>query len=161
MNKKGFVKIIEAVIAIVIVFIFIFTILPKENKVEKIPENIRLFQEKILGEIESNEVLRKEVLDYKIFNDAGNDRNSQILTYRKDKPAIDEFIRKNIYPTLDYNYTICADKTGSLVCNPDFVNLPNDLKNIELPNKAIYAKSKIIANSTQTNTFKLYVWENF
>jgi hypothetical protein len=163
MNKKGFVKILEAVIAIIIIFIFIFTILPRESKVEKIPENVRLFQERILSEIESNESLRQDVLKYKIFKDEQiKTINTEILSYRKDKPAIDKFIRSNLYPTLDYNYTVCVDSGDSLVCNPDFVNLGNDLKNIALPtNKAVYAKSRIIANSTQTNTFKLYVWENF
>ncbi|MDD5650986.1 MAG: hypothetical protein PHF86_11310 [Candidatus Nanoarchaeia archaeon] len=156
MNKKGFVKIIEAVIAIIIIFIFMFTILPQGNKVEKVPENIKLFQEKILDEIESNETLRQEVLEYPV-----SVSTLQIISYRNNI-NIDKFIKNNLYPTLEYNYTVCTDNNEVLICNPDFLNLPTEYENMKLPtNKAVYAKSRIIANSTQTNTFKLYVWENF
>lgn len=54
-DKKGFVHTIEAVIAIVIVLIFIFTALPRESQEQRVPDNIKLIQEKVLYEINSND----------------------------------------------------------------------------------------------------------
>lgn len=168
MNKKGFVKIMEAVIAIVIIFIFMFTIIPSYNKVDKIPDNIELFQKEILSEIQSNESLREDVLSYLLTYIDTNDQTEKkysintVMNYRNDPTVnIDKFIRANLPPILEYNYTVCTEFNG-LLCIPDLLHPDQQYQDVKIPsNKAVYAKSLIIANSTQTNTFRLYLWENF
>ena len=63
-NKKAFLKIVESVIAAILIFLFIFAVTPKEQKVEaKVPEGVRLTQNTMLKEIQSNESLRGYLIE--------------------------------------------------------------------------------------------------
>lgn len=64
MNKKGYIRTIEAIIAVVIVFMFLVTIVVRDNRAEPdVPKDIRLFQEIVLNEMENNKVYRDEILN--------------------------------------------------------------------------------------------------
>ena len=164
MNKKGFMVTIEAVIAIVIVLIFMLTtLLPKTQEV-KIPENIKLSQERIMQEIESREDLRQSVLGYPIFDNVIQ-HNDQALTYLESssqRQQLNSFIKGSLNnPLLNFNYTVClADNTK---CRPEFVDkISQESKSIYigLPNKQIYAKSIMISSSDGSRIFRLYLWES-
>lgn len=97
-NNKGYLKTLEAVIAILILFIFISVIMPRPKQTEAAtPQNVLLLQDKVLDEIESNNTLRTAVLN-------------------KDATALDNFVKSlNIPP--QYGYTI-------LICSKDVCPLP-------------------------------------
>ena len=64
-NKKGYIRTLEAIIAIVLIFAVIITILPKKEITEKTPDDIDLTAKSILNEIQNNNLFR----DYAIKMD--------------------------------------------------------------------------------------------
>ncbi len=63
MNKKGYLRILEAIIAIIIVFTAVILVLPKtEKNTGKIPPDLELTANAILKEIQNNNEFRKCVL---------------------------------------------------------------------------------------------------
>ncbi len=155
-NKKGFVRTIEALIAVLILLIFIFTVLPKQKVDQSAPDNIKLIQEKITGEIESNTSLRNDTLSYPVPSTLIE------LEQNLSRKRLTSFITNSIknFPTIDFNYTVC-DSTN-VNCAPDFLKTgPNRNLDVSLPNKNVYAKSAMIANATAERVFRLYLWETF
>ena len=75
MNKKAYLKTIEAIIAVVIILIFIFTVIPRERVPEaSVPKNIEILQETITNEIENNEEYRQEIINNDgVKSDFGSD----------------------------------------------------------------------------------------
>ena len=64
MNKKGFLKILESIIAIVIVLGFVISIMPvKQKQTSKIPPDLDQTTDTILKEIQNNPILRQCVID--------------------------------------------------------------------------------------------------
>ena len=63
MNNKGFLRILEAVIAIIIIFMFTYYIMPKNTEKSDVEgDKIRLLQKTILDEISYNEGFRDCIL---------------------------------------------------------------------------------------------------
>ena len=83
MNNKGFLRILEAVIAIIIIFMFTYYITPKDTeKIDVEGEKIKLLQKTILNEISYNENFRDCILNN---NQGGWDNcKSNIITYAED-----------------------------------------------------------------------------
>ncbi len=82
MNNKGFLRILEAVIAIIIIFMFTYYIMPKnaeKNDVEG--DKIRLLQKTILDEISHNEGFRDCILDKDKDLRVWEDCKVDIITY--------------------------------------------------------------------------------
>ena len=66
MDKRGFLKIMEAVIAIILVFSVVLYILPKAEKVTfKIPPDLELIAGTILDDAQNDEEFRKCILKNK------------------------------------------------------------------------------------------------
>src|SRR3989344_8780872 len=106
-NKKGFVHTIEAVIAIVILLIFIFTALPREKIEQTTPDNIKLVQEKITSEIESNILLRNNVLEYHLPSQL-LPPNLETLELNQERGKLTTFITSAVnLPTIKFDYAIC------------------------------------------------------
>src|SRR3989344_2311504 len=152
-NKKGFVHTIEAVIAIVILLIFIFTALPGEKIEQTTPDNIKLIQEKITSEIESNTSLRNSILLYP-FPSQLLPPNLETLEQNRYRQQLTSFIKNAInLQTINFDYTVCDAQNTN--CAPDFLNPVNADLYVQLPNKDIYAKSIMIANATAQRVFRL------
>jgi hypothetical protein len=137
MNKKGYAKTVEAIIAVVIIFIFLIGVVVKNQKAEPdVPKDIELLQNVILNEIENNESLR----DYTLGSST------------KDLEYLNNFINNSIGITntnTDFNISI--------------VNLTQEIPiNIGLPNKkTVYARSLIISSNFTTDDSRLlmlYLW---
>jgi len=63
MNKKGYLRILEAVIAIIIVFSTVLLVLPKiEKNLSKAPPDIELTANTILKEAQTNDNFRNCIL---------------------------------------------------------------------------------------------------
>ncbi len=154
--KKGYLRTIEAIIAVVLIFIFIITIIPESNNQSKTPDTIKSLQNKIVTKIEENKNLRKNVLDYNVDPDT-----IETLEQSSEWQVLNTFISDNILDNnIRYDFTVCGDKDVNgetiLVCAPDFSNEGDLYK--ELPQKSVYAKSVVIASTQGQRIFRLYLW---
>ncbi|MBI2110166.1 hypothetical protein HYT51_00075 [Candidatus Woesearchaeota archaeon] len=133
-NKKAYLKTLEAVIAAMILLIFIGEVLPhKTEDVALTPPDIETMQQTILKSISSREDLRTCVL-------------------AEDNSCITGFIDGIMKQDLSYEITI-TDAASSLELP---ANLPQD--------KAIYTKTLVISATTadyDPKLVRLHVWRNF
>lgn len=158
MNKKGFVRTIEAIIAILIVLIFVFTIIPKEKSDNEIPGNIKLVQDRVLNKIIVDNTLKKNVMEYYI--PPSNDRTYTIdqLELMTQRVNLNTFIIQSLVdmPMISFNFTVCRSNNAD--CSPDVIDT-SKLNYLKLPSEQIYAKSVMVANSTDQRIFRLFLWE--
>lgn len=103
MDKKGYIKTLEAVVAIVGILVFIYAIIPDRSIQEsKVPPVVKSSQEFIINEISTNEKIRDCVINNPLCE------NSDII-----KNAI-----KNNIPTgFDHAFKIC-ENTNCLTNTP-------------------------------------------
>ncbi|MBT3395104.1 hypothetical protein HOA59_03145 [archaeon] len=90
-NKKAYMKTLEAVIALVIFLMAItFTITVHESDQPAVPQDIELLQDTILNKIEYNETLRAQA-------------------FAEDTVQMDFFINNTVQTNIAYNFTLCTD----------------------------------------------------
>ena len=133
MDKKAFLKTLEATIAIIIMLGFLVVLLPRITEKETaIPADISLVQEKVLREIEFNNTLRNEIL-----SGSNPDASSYPITFN--------FINSTIPPTLDFTISVCIDSSCPIP---------------PLPEKTVYAKNLIVASTLtiyDQRLFRLFI----
>ncbi len=138
MTKKGYIRTLEAVVAILIIFLFIYTILPRQQQQEIVqPDEIRLLQQAVLREIESNATFRQYVLS----NADGND------------DRLDSYAENVLVLVGKYGHNISIQDADNSIVQP--ASLPSD--------RNIYADSLVIGsnlNSYNPKIVTFYVWEN-
>ncbi len=155
MNKKGFLKILEAIIAIIIVLGFVIAILPSKIKnTAGIPPDLEETTNSILKEIQTNSKFRNCVLGGSaefIFDPIRG--NSTRTSTQCIKGYID-FLSSPIL-THPWNYAIricelsdnnvirrCEYDDARVQQNPNWTIMDNQFKNIVLPTStAVYIKS--------------------
>ena len=132
MNKKGIMKTLEAMIAIVILLIIIFTIIPKRiDFEEEIPINVKTSQEFILNTLSDNDSLR----DCVINNPLCKNNNDMQRFVEDNKP-------------LGYNYDFEICNKADCVVN----TLPVD--------KAVYVNDVFISEGEESpKIFRIWMWE--
>ncbi|MBU2589545.1 MAG: hypothetical protein KKB39_02160 [Nanoarchaeota archaeon] len=96
-NKKGYLKTLEAVLAIVIILLFTFSVTPKPEADLSVPQNIKTTQGFILSEIENNNTLRSYIVNSDDSDIAYN------LAYRN----VDSLINLNMPGGYGYTFGIC------------------------------------------------------
>jgi len=138
--KNGYLRTLEAVIAIILIFIFMYTITPKgESKELKVPEGIKSTQDAIFSGIQQNDNLRTDM--YNADSDAGA------------LSEFDAFIAANIQAGYFYTFTLCdkggcwCKDTGSSCITPT-----------SLPERTVYAKSMLITVPGY-KILRLYIWQ--
>jgi len=104
-NKKGYLKTLEAVLAIVIILLFTFSVTPKEEIDLSMPQNIKTSQSFILSELQNNETIR-----YYVVHSDDSDAASN-AAYK----AVDSLISENMPSSYDYTFGIC--KMSSCISN--------------------------------------------
>ena len=131
MNKKGFIRIIEAIFAVVIVFAFIIFAFGDVDKSAAVPYEVEQIQEKIIGEITNNIDDRKCIL--------GIDNDMKEC----GKTLIEGYIPPN--SLLEYSYEIIQEKPGVDLVDANLLVNKNEI-NLDIPDgKDIYAKSIIVS----------------
>ncbi len=135
MTKKGYIRTLEAILAILIIFVFIFSVLPQEEESVPVqPAEIRLLHQSILREIQNKQAFRDDVL---------NSDDSRIIVYVGDTLSL----------VGSYGYLVYIQDANGAVSQPGS-GLPND--------KNVYADSAVIGSNLNTYNPKLvtlYIWE--
>ncbi len=145
-DKKGFIKIVEASIAILLIFAVII-ILVGRNNIKK-SENLSKAIPPILEEIALNNSLRKLVLDYDVSKGEDYSTNSEIIT------KLEYFVKNRIRPGIKYKVRIC--KVDDLCL----------LEETEIPDKEVYADERIISTALggdpnkEYRKAKVFLWRN-
>ena len=128
--RQGYLKTLEAVIAIVILFSFLTVILPRQNLDNvKVPSDVSLFQDAIFSEIESSSLYRSQIL-------------------RDDVEGIHLFINKSIPEGMNYNLTLCKQ----VPCTP-LIDIPT--KTVYA--RSLIISSNLTEYNTRLLT--LYLWK--
>lgn len=101
-NKKGYIRTLEAVIGIVIILLFIFSVTPKsKSTAEEVPFVVKNSLDFMTAEINGNEEYRTAV--YSVDVEACGEGECQ------EELTITPFISDNAPPGYTYNYKICDD----------------------------------------------------
>ena len=152
-NKKGYIRTLEAVIAIILVLIFIFSVLPKKQTEElKTPREIDLTSDRILSEIQYNEQFRQCVIEDISPINKPSEKQTAL-------ECVNKFIESNklIPTTLSYNITVCDIQ----VSNQDAYNYCKESDLPEAKDLTIYTKRVILSTTLtdlQPKKVKLYIW---
>ncbi|MCX6711946.1 MAG: hypothetical protein NT139_02835, partial [Candidatus Woesearchaeota archaeon] len=133
-NKKGYLKTIEAVIAILIILGFIYIITPKQHLPEETtPQSVASAEEFIINQILYNSTYRSCIVS-------------------DNRPCIDNLVKKNSPSGYNYQFEMCDTSTSCL----------QEL-NITLPiDKSIYSKSILVSQEKgliSPKVFRVYMWE--
>lgn len=160
-NKKGYIKTIEAVIAIVLILVFIVSIWPKSQDIEiKTPRDISLTLDRTLNEFQYNNEYRECIIEMNIPNNGLRlvdipDSSDEDL---KDcYNSLNTFIDDVIPQAMLYSLSICS--VGN---NNDCI--PPDIEIMVLPKKEnIYTKGVFISTTPEdtdsdSKTIKIYIW---
>lgn len=97
MNKRAYMRTVEAVIAIIILIIFIFTVIQKTPQPEhKIPLNVQEAQNAIIKEATINNSIRNCIITNSLCH------NSAMMQ---------SLFQENIPPIYNYTFKICEETT--------------------------------------------------
>jgi hypothetical protein len=139
-NKKAWLRILEAFVAVALVLITLLILLGRQNSSNEIENEIGLLQINILSSISKDDSLRQEIMDYDITSGTSG------------IPSTEAYVSKVIPSWLDYRVQVCEPTN---ICA---------LKNVDssiLANKAIYSQNTIIYATLTDNSprqLKLFVW---
>ena len=147
-NKKGFIRILEAVIAIILILGFIFWITPRVTEFEEeIPENVASSKEFIMNQILQKKEYGECIAAAKYGISSGEHGNCENALCEERKNEIMNLF-ENIPIGYDYWCEICP---SSMSCT----NLPPRSEK-----KSIYTNSIFVYKSDQSyNTIRIYIWK--
>ena len=114
MNKKGFLKILEAIIAIILIFGFIVTVFPKTQQSAGAPQDLQLTMDAIVKQAQTDNDFRDCVL-------GGSTIISGVSKTGVD--CIDKFVKDNSPPLFPWSHGIklCGlDDSGSPIIYCEF-----------------------------------------
>ena len=155
MNKQGFIKTVEAIIAVLIIFIFIYYVTPKSSD-NKDTSDIKKLQEEILKGISENEIYRGCIVTCPneiTCTIKGNEHpgfNSPECTTNDIPTAMQTFIEKSLTPKFQTNYQLVICTQGSCGSPPE--------------KDTVYTSAVIVTSSLKTTppynpkVVRLYLW---
>jgi hypothetical protein len=140
MNNKGFAKTLEAGIAVILVLVFIFYVLPKqapEQTVLRIPENVDTAQSFILQEISTQEDLRNCAL------------------YAATTGKCEDIPCQNIFALITSNtpagYSSACEICATANTCATNLNLPTDV--------SLYTDSVFLSDRAASKIVRVYFWK--
>ena len=134
MNKHGWIRIVEAVIAILIIFAVVLVIISRQSSVSDVGNDVYEKQSHILDAVGVNEELRNLILE--------GDESEKIV------PEVDLFIGSLVPASWDFSTKVC--KLDRICSNP-----------VDVINKEVYVSERmIVSNLTEYSPKKLkfFVW---
>ncbi|MBI4154121.1 hypothetical protein HY501_02195 [Candidatus Woesearchaeota archaeon] len=143
-NRKGYIKTLEAVIAIVLILLFLFTVINKPlEKKGGAPPIVKRSQEYILNEILVNDALRGKII-------AADLSNPGSVSFQDANSSVAALVEANIPPGYSYTFLMC-DQTTCVTAPPS----------IEVD---VYFDDIFISTSDATKNprlLRLWFWPNF
>lgn len=131
-NKKAWIKILEAIFAVTIMFVIVFVFYTQTIDKPKRVERIYELEKAILEEIASNPDLRTKVLENK-------------------KEEINDFVGQRVSQIFPgFNYTI-------EICDPGNICVPSDY----IPKQEVYTNERLISATPSIyhpKQIKIFVW---
>lgn len=129
-NKRGYIRTLEAVAAILIIYIFTTSIISRNViKEASVPKDIELTQKSILNEIESSPYYRNCVLS--------NNLN-----------CVDNLLKITINNRYGYNFSLCSNNICKIPSTPE--------KEVYLRSLIISAN----LTNYNTTSVNIYIWRN-
>ena len=156
MVKRGYIRTIEAIIAILILFGFIIFVIQKSPEVlTKVPESVSNAQRSILDQIANDEALRNCVLSYDLegnkhctdFNYFPQGPDCRYNNNGYDNTTIEVLIENTLPSNYGYACEICPQ---TLSCAQD-LGIPIE--------EDIFTDTTLITNGVKTRLVRLYIWE--
>jgi len=138
-GRKGYLKTLEAVLAIVIILMFTFAVTPKEEPDLSTPDNVKASQDFILSEIQKNDSIRTLIM--------GSDQSD--LSFNTAYQAIDQVMQDNVPPGYRYTFGLCG--LSSCVSNITTLSLET----------SIYANDILISSNGSVQNpkvIRLWMW---
>ena len=110
-GKKGFLRVVEAMMAVLIILGALLIISPNEEKIKR--EDLTDVLRSLLDEIAKNQELREEIANYNLSQNRSSNKNKQILDH------VRIFLEQNIKnPLFNYSISICKiDKDPCVLTN--------------------------------------------
>lgn len=139
MNKKGYIKTLEAVIAIVMILIFTFAVTPKPVPSYSLPSAVENAQTFILEEIERDDILRGYIMD------AVPGTPSDALT--NAETGIKTLVDANMPAGYDYAVGLCQESACAANLTP-----------IAMERSVYTAEAMIGSGGTQTIPRVVRIW---
>ncbi|MBI2507323.1 hypothetical protein HYV89_00025 [Candidatus Woesearchaeota archaeon] len=154
MNKRGFLRTLEAVIAVVIVFLFIYYAGKSSgDKDARYVQGIRSLQESVLDEISKNDDFRECIVSTSNDDTDGNDIRDIVEIGEGGRcKEIDTFIKDSLPTRFKERYAFN-------VCNPldlGSCSLPGNIKGGEVYTSAVVISSSL--NNGKYNPRILRMW---
>ena len=153
MNKQGFIKTVEAIIAILIIFIFIYYVTPKSSD-NKDVSGIKKLQEEILKGVSENEEFRECIVTAQggaIWYIQGSQSEGFSTEQCSGiKTEMQTFIEKSLTPKFQTNYQLVICTQGSCGSPPE--------------QDTVYTSAVIVTSSLKAPTtynpkvVRLYLW---
>ena len=144
MNKKGFIRILEAIFAIMLIMGAVLIIISNNLQTSDISEEAYEKQRYILDIISNNETMRNEIIDY---NESSDPPKLLLET--------DKFIEKTMPGS--WEYSVCVISVER-ICSPKVGKVPDD--------KELYVSETIISSSLKKDysaakKLRLFIWRGF
>ena len=138
MENKGYIRTLEAITAVLIIFLFTTSVIISQDNPNKaiVPQDIQLTQDAVLKEIQTSRYYRDCILEK---NMVGSGDIAIICT--------EDLLKKTVPSVYGYAFSLCTSESCTLPTTPD---------------KEIYVKSIIISsNLTDYNliSVNLYLWK--
>jgi len=154
MNKRGFLRTLEAVIAVIIVFLFIYYAGRSSDKDARFVQGIRSLEESILNDISKNDAFRECIVTTSLAdsNDDDNEKaDVQEIGEGGRCPDVKKFIEDSLPSRYKDNYafTVCDPK------EPGTCSLP------AISSKEVYTSAVIISSSLNNKEYSprvLRIW---
>lgn len=144
-NKKGYIRTLEAIIAMILIFIFILSILPPKGNEQKTPDDIDITARNVLNEIQNNNLYRDYVINMILTEpDSGKDSRDDSNSYDNIK----NFINPTVPIAIGYELMICDIGQTTVPCY-------KKQEDLNLPKTNIYTKNILIENN---RLVKLFLW---
>lgn len=152
-NKRGWIRILEATIAVMIVMGVLVSIYSSSPNTSSLEDLIVLNHEKILGDIQINKTLRLKALEVSL-NETTNISNFDDPNYI----FLNDYVNSSLVDSIGYYFVICSFDSISCKLSKDYV--------VETLDRDVYAKEIILSSELiggnpvySPRKVKLFLWE--
>ena len=145
MNKRGFIKTLEAVLAVIIVFIFIFTV--RQTSGDNVVNSMRDIQEGLLIGISQDDLFRNCIITSQDFVFSGEGGNN---------PCLNKDLKVYVGDSLPSRF---KDRYIVQSCDADNCNLPPEVTSSGERN--LYTSAVVISSDLETynpKIFRIWMW---